>query len=131
MNTTELIKTLHEVSDSLDAENIQAIDFEQVQQLLESTATHLEVLQSRADNGDKLVALFRDELVNRARAIARAQGNETHLALQLLAQPALPLSELLRLRQQLDTEFDQTFSVKLTEPCEAAAKSEEVNQFKI
>lgn len=131
MDTTDLVKTLHEVRASLDADDIQAIDFEQLQQLLDNTATHMAALQTRADNGDKLVALFRSELINRARAIAKAQGAETHLALQLLAQPALPLSELLKLRQQLDSEFDQIFSVKLIEPCEAAAKSEEVNQFKI
>ncbi|MFH2054791.1 MAG: hypothetical protein ABIJ61_02420 [bacterium] len=131
MDSTELIKTLHEATASLDPENISHLDFEQLQQLLDNTATHIETLQVRATNGDKLLSLFREELINRARAIAKAQGAETHLALQILSQPNLSLTELLKLRQQLDAEFDQVFSVKLTEPSEAAAKSEEVNQFKI
>lgn len=131
MEPTKLIAALRETKVLLDADNLSAIDFTQLQQLLEVAAKQLESLQLKAGDGERLLALFRDELANRARAIAKAQGKETHLALQLLAQPEMTLARLLELRRELDQEFDQVFSAKLTEPSTAAATTEEVQQFKI
>ncbi len=131
MEVNEISASLREAAAKLTSDELAALDFEQLQQLLVDAAGRVESLQAKTDEGQRLAGLLRDELANRARAIARAQGRETHLALQILAQPSLQLSELLDLRRELSQEFDRVFSAKLTAPPEAAAMTEELQQFKI
>ncbi len=131
MESSKISASMRRTAALLTSDDLAAIDFEQLQQLLTDAADQIESLQAGSDEARRLSALLRDELANRARAIARAQGRETHLALQILAQPSLQLSDLLELRRELSQEFDRVFSAKLTAPPEAAAMTEKLQQFKI
>lgn len=131
MESSKISASLRATAARLTTDDVSAVDFEQLQQLLIDAAGRIESLQAKTDEDRRLSALLREELANRARAIARAQGRETHLALQILAQPSLQLSDLLKLRRELSQEFDRVFSAKLTAPPEAAAMTEELQQFKI
>ena len=124
MNSTELITSLTAAAQQLNADTLSQVDFAELQTSLHAAVAYIESLEERVQLADRLLSLLKAELTRRARAVARAQGRQRHIAEKLISSENLPFAELLELRQQLDEEFDQVFFQRLMEPTGAAAKGE-------
>jgi hypothetical protein len=130
MEITKLLETLKLTAGLLKQARIAEIDFAQLAEALENIGVIVDALQAKSDVADKLVALFKDELCSKARAIARLTGSSCELIERLINADTTDLSDLQRIKHDIETEFDRVFSRKLSEPTGAATGGEKTADFK-
>jgi hypothetical protein len=131
MDYAKLLASLARTCELLKGMRFEEIDFAQLAADLETIATALQTLLARAGIADQLVRLFKDELCNKARAVARLSGGSSELIERVINGDTTDLADLQRLKRELEIEFDRVFSHKLSEPTGAAATGEKPDEFKI
>lgn len=114
MTIDAMVSALHAHAADLQADAVAAIDFVQLQRDLEAAAALITELDRRAEIGRRLLANFRDELLNRACAVAKLTGRSARLTEKLILAESTTLDELLALKDDIDREFDHAFARTLT-----------------
>jgi predicted ATP-dependent serine protease len=131
MDYVKLFESLAQTAKLLKQMRIEEIDFAQLATELESVVATLQSLQASAVIADQLLQLFKDELCNKSRAVAKLTNGSSELVERLINADTTDLADLRRIKQNIETEFDRVFSRKLTEPTGAAAGGEKPDEFKI
>ena len=75
MHTQKLIETLKEHLRCLDAEKIEKIDFDQLQEDLKNSIEVLTCLQKKEELADKLLSDFKSDIKRMSLAISRAKSD--------------------------------------------------------
>lgn len=114
MQTQKLIGALQEHLRCLDAEKIEKIDFDQLQEDLKTTVEALIELQKKEDLADKLLSDFKSDIKRMSLAISRAKNdlNTCGLVEKLLSSEDLSFEELILLREKVREDFNQSFPTK-------------------
>ena len=114
MQTQELIEALKEHQKCLDAENIEKINFDQLQEDLKTSASALIFLQKKEELCDQLLSDFKSEIKRMSLSISRAKGdlNNCGLVEKLLSSENLNFDELILLREKIKEDFNKTFPAK-------------------
>jgi hypothetical protein len=114
MHTQKLIEALKEHLRCLDAEKIEKIDFDQLQEDLKNSIEVLTCLQKKEEFADKLLADFKSDIKRMSLAISRAKGdlNTSGLVEKLLSSENLSFEELILLREKLREDFNKSFPTK-------------------
>lgn len=111
-----------------------AVDFDinKLCEHLNEAAAMIEALTAKAAVADSLLQQFREDLLTRARAVARLTGSSSRLIERLISSEQLSLDELLTLKRDIEAAFDTAFGNKLHETAATPAdEQEQVTQFKI
>ena len=114
MHTQKLIETLKEHLSCLDAEKIEKIDFDQLQEDLKNSIEVLTCLQKKEEFADKLLSDFKSDIKKMSLAISRAKNdlNTCGLVERLLSSENLSFEELILLREKVREDFNQSFPTK-------------------
>ena len=114
MHTQKLIEALKEHLECLDAEKIDKIDFDQLQEDLKNSIEVLTYLQKKEELADKLLSDFKSDIKRMSLAISRAKSdlNTSGLVEKLLSSENLSFEELILLREKVRGEFNQSFPTK-------------------
>jgi hypothetical protein len=114
MHTQKLIETLKEHLRCLDAEKIEKIDFDQLQEDLKNSIEVLTCLQKKEELADKLLSDFKSDIKRMSLAISRAKSdlNTCGLVEKLLSSEDLSFEELILLREKVREDFNQSFPTK-------------------
>ncbi|KPL04311.1 MAG: hypothetical protein AMJ73_04425 [candidate division Zixibacteria bacterium SM1_73] len=111
MQTQELVEALKEHVTCLDAEKIEKIDFDQMQEDLKNSIEALISLQRNKRLCEKLLADFKSEIKKMSLAISRAKGdvNASGLVERFLSSEDLSFEELVLLRDKVREDFNKSF----------------------
>jgi hypothetical protein len=114
MHTQKLIETLKEHLRCLDAEKIEKIDFDQLQEDLKNSIEVLTCLQKKEEFADKLLSDFKSDIKRMSLVISRAKNdlNTCGLVEKLLSSENLSFEELILLREKVREDFNQSFPTK-------------------
>jgi chromosome segregation ATPase len=114
MNIQELIEALKEHIKCLDAEKIEKIDFDQMQEDLRNSIDALNILQNKEELCEKLLSDFKSEIKRMSLAISRAKGDLNNFGLveRLLSSENLSFDELVILREKVREDFNRSFPAK-------------------
>jgi hypothetical protein len=117
--------------DQLTGGNISEIDFDQLAKLLKEAQEVIGNMNAKARISDALIHLFKEELICKARATARARGKSAEFIERIITADELNLEDLVKLKKEIEEEFDFVFSRKLKEPTGAAGGGEKLVEFKV
>ena len=131
MDNTKITTALKWTADQLTGENISEIDFDQLAELLKEAQDTIGKMNAKAKIADALIHLFKDELICKARAAARARGKSAEFIERIIAADELNLEDLMKLKKEIEGEFDFVFSRKLKEPTGVAGGGEKLVEFKV
>jgi len=111
MQTQKLVEALKEHVTCLDAEKIEKIDFDQMQEDLKNSIEALISLQRNKRLCEKLLADFKSEIKKMSLAISRAKGdvNASGLVERFLSSEDLSFEELVLLRDKVREDFNKSF----------------------
>lgn len=99
---------------------------------LKSASDLVEGLVAKATLADSLLQLFREDLLARARAVARLTGSSSKLIERLISSEALSLEELLALKRDIESAFDTAFTSRLQDAVSVQTDdNDKLAQFKI
>lgn len=114
MQTQKLVEALKEHVTCLDAEKIEKIDFDQMQEDLKNSIEALISLQKNKGLCEKLLADFKSEIKKMSLAISRAKGdlNASGLVERFLSSEDLGFEELVLLRDKVREDFNKSFPSK-------------------
>jgi hypothetical protein len=114
MHTQKLIEALKEHIGHLDAEKIEKIDFDRMQEDLKNSIEALTSLQRKGELCDKLLCDFKSEIKRMSFAISRAKGdlNSCGLVEKFLSSENLSFDELILLREKVREDFNKSFPTK-------------------
>ncbi len=108
------------------------INLEELCRHLKDAADLVESLVAKATLADSLSQLFRDDLLARARAVARLTGSSSRLIERLISSETLTLDELLTLKRDIESAFDTAFNSRLQDVVSAQTDdNDKLAQFKI
>jgi len=98
----------------LDAEKIEKIDFDQMQEDLKAVVETLIRLQKKDQLCEKLLSDFKSDVKRMSLAISRAKGdlNACGLVEKLLSSENLSFEELILMREKVREEFNKSFPTK-------------------
>ncbi len=131
MNHT-IVEQLRDYAVKLSAAQLDEIDVAQMCRHLAEAAAAFESLLDKAVLADSLFKLFRDDLLVRARAVAKLTGNSSRLIERLINSEQISLEELLTLKRDIEAAFDSAFSSALKDTVAAATGDQDkLAQFKI
>ncbi len=130
MNYEELSSDLRETAKLLQTGQIAKIDFTRHSERLQLAAECLALADRDRRLSAEMLNQFRQGLRRRARATARLRGKDAKLVEQLIDSEQMTLSDLVKLREQIDSEFDEAFSSTLTVPSPAARGDERLAAYK-
>ena len=114
MQRQKLIDALKEHVKHLDVEEIEKIDFDQMQEDLKASVEALLSLQGKEELCDKLLCDFKSEIKRMSLAMSRAQGdlNTSGMVERLLSSENLSFEELILLREKIREDFNRSFPTK-------------------
>jgi len=114
MQTQKLVEALKEHVTCLDAEKIEKIDFDQMQEDLKNSIEAMISLQKNKRLCEKLLADFKSEIKKMSLAISRAKGdvNASGLVERFLSSEDLSFEELALLRDKVREDFNKSFPSK-------------------
>jgi len=114
MHTQKLIEALKEHQMCLDAEKIEKIDFDQMEEDLKAVVETLIRLQKKDQLCEKLLSDFKSDVKRMSLAISRAKGdlNACGLLEKLLSSENLSFEELILMREKVREEFNKSFPTK-------------------
>ena len=114
MQRQELIDALKEHVKHLDVEEIEKIDFDQMQEDLKASVEALLSLQGKEELCDKLLSDFKSEIKRMSLAMSRAQGdlNTSGMVERLLSSESLSFEELVLLREKIKEDFNKSFPTR-------------------
>ncbi len=132
MKLQELLTLFEGYVAQLRSDAVAEIDFVKLQADLESAGTMMAALEQRADTGRRLLAAFREDMLRRARAVARLTGRSAVLTEKAIASEGATLDELLALKHDLDNEFETTFARTLGVPRNSGvSEGATITQYKV
>lgn len=127
-----ITNTLRVVANQLAEGLVEQVDFKQLAHHLTDAGKLIEHLSHRAASAETLIKLFREDLLSRARAVAKLTGNSSSLIERLIKSEQTTLEELLVLKRDIDAAFDAAFTSTLKDSLPAAGEGEDkLAQFKI
>jgi hypothetical protein len=114
MQIQELIGALNEYQKCLDAENVEKLDFDQMQEDLKTSISALIFLQKKEELCDKLLSDFKADIKRMSLSIFRAKGDlkTPGLVEKLLSSENLSFEELTLLREKVREDFNKSFPTK-------------------
>lgn len=114
MQTQKLIEALKEHIRCLDAEKIEKIDFDQMQEDLKISIEALISLQRKEKLCEKLLSDFKSEIKRMSQALSFANHdlNTSGLVEKLLSSEDLDFDELVLLREKVREDFNKSFPTK-------------------
>lgn len=130
MSYDELSTSLSQCAGLLQDEQIAEIDFARLADQLTAAAQLLQRAKQDREIATEMLANYRTELRRHARATARLTGSDPKLIERLIGSEELTFSDLVELRRQIESEFDDAFSSTLTEPPPVARGDERFANFK-
>ncbi len=127
-----IIEQLQDYARRLAETNPGEINLEELCHHLKDAAELVEALVVKATLADSLLQLFRDDLLTRARAVARLTGSSSRLIERLISSDTLSLEELLALKRDIESAFDTAFNSRLQDVVSAQPDGQDkLAQFKI
>lgn len=131
MNHT-IVAQLRDYAGKLSAARLEEIDVAQLCRHLADAAAVFESLLDKATLADSLFKLFREDLLVRARAVAKLTGNSSRLIERLINSEQISLEELLTLKRDIEAAFDSVFYSALKDTAAAATGGQDkLAQFKL
>jgi len=114
MDIQNLIGALKEHIGCLDAEKIEKIDFDRMQEDLKNSIEALASLQTKEELCEKLLSDFKSEIKRMSFAISRAKEdlNSHGLVEKFLSSENLSFDELVLLREKVREDFNKSFPSK-------------------
>ncbi len=111
MEIENLKEALTNHRDAINDENIQKIDFDQLERDLGDAASALSTLEKKEKLCDQLVDDFKSEIKRMALASSRVKGDLSSggLVEKLLSSPDMSFDDLRFLREKVREEFNQCF----------------------
>lgn len=131
MSHTELTASLRDYRDRLHRGAIAEIDFSNLEHELLQAAECIDRLKAKAQSADKLWQLFRGDLLARVRAVAKLTGRPTALTEKLILSEQTTCDELLALKREIDSEFDNAFARTLTVSTPSTSDGAKLAEFKV
>lgn len=127
-----IIEQLQDLARRLAETTPGEINLEEFCRHLKETADVVESLVAKATLADSLLQLFRDDLLARARAVARLTGSSSRLIERLISSETLTLEELLTLKRDIESAFDTAFNSRLQDVVTSQPEDHDnLAQFKI
>ncbi len=127
-----IIEQLQDLARRLAETTPGEINLEEFCRHLKETADVVESLAAKATLADSLLQLFRDDLLARARAVARLTGSSSRLIERLISSETLTLEELLTLKRDIESAFDTAFNSRLQDVVTSQPEDHDnLAQFKI
>ena len=114
MDIQNLIDALKEHIGCLDAEKIEKIDFDRMQEDLKNSIEALASLQRKEELCGKLLSDFKSEIKRMSLAISRGKGDLSTCGMveRLLSSENLSFDELILLREKVREDFNKSFPTK-------------------
>ncbi len=111
MEIGNLILALTNFRDAINDENIQKLDFDQLQRDLDEAVSILTALKAKEKLCDQLVDDFKGEIKRMALAISRVKGDLGSVGLveKLISSPNMSFDDLRFLREKVREDFNQSF----------------------
>ena len=110
----------------------EQLDFRQLAESLSEAGKLIDDLLPKAASAEALIKLFREDLLARARAVAKLTGNNSRLIERLINSEQTTLEELLVLKRDLEAAFDAAFTSTLKATSPGVSEGEDkLAQFKI
>lgn len=131
MNPLNLLGEIRKLIELVGKGELANLDLSQLSATLKQVADLIEDLSRKVALADSLIRLFRDELINRARAVAMLTGKSSRLIERLVSDETLALDELLALKRDIDSTFDQAFKSNLSETKVISDDQDKLAQYKV
>jgi hypothetical protein len=114
VQTQKLIDALKQHLEHLDAEKVEKIDFDQMQQDLKTVVEALISWQKKDQLCDQLLSDFKSDIKRLSLSISRAKGDlkTAGLVEKLLSSENLSFDELILMREKVREDFNKTFPAK-------------------
>lgn len=111
MEIGNLILALTNCRDAINDENIQKLDFDQLERDLDDTVSILNTLRIKEKLCDQLVDDFKAEIRRMSLALSRVKGDMGSVGLveKLLSSPNISFDDLRFLREKVREDFNQSF----------------------
>ena len=127
-----IIEQLQNYARRLAESNPGEINLAELSRHLKDASELVEGLIAKATLADSLLQLFRDDLLSRARAVARLTGTSSKLIERLISSESLSLEELLALKRDIESAFDTAFTSRLQDAVSVQTDdNDKLAQFKI
>lgn len=127
-----IIDQLQNFARQLAESNPGEINLADLARHLKDASGLVEALVAKATLADSLLQLFRDDLLARARAVARLTGSSSKLIERLISSESLTLEELLALKRDIESSFDAAFNSRLQDAVSTRPDdNDKLAQFKI
>jgi len=112
MEVSELIENLREESEKIKQEKLEELDFDKLQQDLNSASGMLKKLTNKEKTSEKILEDYKSEIKRLALSLSRLKGENANLGLieKHLQNENLSYEELCLLKKQLKSEFDKSFT---------------------
>lgn len=131
MNHT-ITNRLQVLASQLSEGQLEQLDLKQLAENLSEAGKLIEDLLPKAASAEALIELFRDDLLARARAVAKLTGNSSRLIERLINSEQTTLEELLILKRDIEAAFDAAFTSTLKDAAPGVTEGEDkLAQFKI
>ena len=111
MEIGNLISALTNYRDAINDENIQKLDFDELEKDLDEAVLLLNTMERKDKLCDQLVDDFKAEIKRMALALSRVKGDmgSSGLVEKLLSSPDMSFDELLFLRDKVREDFNASF----------------------
>jgi DNA repair exonuclease SbcCD ATPase subunit len=111
MEISELIRNLTEDAEKIKQEKIEELDFDRLEENLNSASEILKKLKGKERTSEKILEDYKSEIKRLALSLSRLKGENANLELieKYLREENLSYEELSLLRKQLKSEFDKNF----------------------
>jgi|GEM_PF-1777909 len=127
-----IIEQLQSFARQLAESNPGEVNLAELCRHLKDASELVKGLIDKATLADSLLQLFRDDLLARARAVARLTGTSSKLIERLISSESLSLEELLALKRDIESAFDTAFTSRLQDAVSVQTDdNDKLAQFKI